>query len=156
MPGWSSATWRTVRHLVTGQNSNLSVMGPGGGRGSGGVKSAGVSQSVRETSRDESQNVLSTQKPFKTRDLELPIFEGSLPSCSPHSAGYTCTSVHPYFPVANRGDGLPSNVPKRPKLEADKSQGPQFDWGKQRLNRNLALAKKLQKRILTQKQNLAN
>ena len=43
-------------------------------RGSGGVKSTGVSQSVRETSRDESQNVLSTQKLFKTRDLELPIF----------------------------------------------------------------------------------
>ena len=42
------------------------------GKGSGGVKSAGVSQSVRETSRDESPNVLSTQKLFKTRDLELP------------------------------------------------------------------------------------
>ena len=41
-------------------------------RGSGGVKSTGVSQSVRETSRDESQNVLSTPKLFKTRDLELP------------------------------------------------------------------------------------
>ena len=34
---------------------------------------------------------------FKTRDLELPFFEGSLPSCWPHSAGYTRTSVHPYF-----------------------------------------------------------
>ena len=45
-----------------------------GGRGSGGVKSTGVSQSVRETSRDESQNVFSTQKLFKTRDLELPNF----------------------------------------------------------------------------------
>ena len=44
------------------------------GRGSGGVQSTGVSQSVRETSRDESQNVLSTEKLFKTRDLELPIF----------------------------------------------------------------------------------
>ena len=72
------------------------------GRGSGGVKSTGVSQSVRETSRDESQNILSTQKLFKTRDLELPVFLGSLPSCSPHSAGYTRTSVHPYFPVANK------------------------------------------------------
>ena len=50
-----------------------------------------------ETSRDESQCVPSPDKPFKTRDLELPIFKGSLPSCSPHSAGYTCTSVHPYF-----------------------------------------------------------
>ena len=65
------------------------------GRGSGGVKSAGVSQSVRETGRDESQCVPSPEKLFKTRDLELPIFEGSVPSCSPHSAGYTRTSVHP-------------------------------------------------------------
>ena len=32
------------------------------------------SQSVRETSRDESQTVLSTQQLFKTRDLELPTF----------------------------------------------------------------------------------
>ena len=71
------------------------------GRGSGGVKSAGVSQSVRETGRDESQSVPSPEKLFKTRDLELPIFEGSVPSCSPHSAGYTSTSVHPYFPVTN-------------------------------------------------------
>ena len=44
------------------------------GSGSGGVKSTGVSQSVRETSRDKSPNVLSTQKLFKTRDLELPNF----------------------------------------------------------------------------------
>ena len=70
------------------------------GRGSGGVKSAGVSQSVRETGRDESQSVLCPETLLKTSDLELPIFEGSLPSCSPHSAGYTRTSVHPYFPVA--------------------------------------------------------
>ena len=69
------------------------------GRGSGGVKSAGVSQSVRETGRDESQSVPSPEKLFKTRDLELPIFEGSVPSCSPHSAEYTRASVHPYFPV---------------------------------------------------------
>ena len=71
------------------------------GRGSGGVKSAGVSQSVRETGRGESQSVPSPDTLFKTRDLELPNFEGSVPSCSPHSAGYTRTSVHPYFPVAN-------------------------------------------------------
>ena len=71
------------------------------GRGSGGVKSAGVSQSVRETSRDESQSVPSSEEVFKTRVLELPIFEGSVPSCSPHSAGYTRTSLHPYFPVTN-------------------------------------------------------
>ena len=67
------------------------------GRGSGGVESAGVSQSVRETRRDETQTVPSPEKLFKTRDLELPIFEGSVPSCSPHSAGYTrtCTPVLP-------------------------------------------------------------
>ena len=63
-------------------------MGP-----SAGVKSAGISQSVRETGRDESQSVPSPENLFKTRDLELQIFEGSLPSCSPHSAGYTRTSV---------------------------------------------------------------
>ena len=72
------------------------------GRGCGGVKSAGVSQRVRETGRDESQSVPSPEKLFKTRDLELPIFEGSVPSCSPHSVGYTRTSVHPYFPFAKR------------------------------------------------------
>ena len=78
------------------------------GRRSGGVKSAGVSQSVREPGRDESQSVPSPINLFKTRDSELPLFEGSHPSCSPHSAGYTRTSVHPYFPMAkspypNRG-----------------------------------------------------
>ena len=83
------------------QEPTIRTAPPDWGRGSGGVKSTGVSQSVRETSRDESQNVLSTQKLFKTRDLELPIFQGSLPIRSPHSAGYTRTSVHPYFPVAN-------------------------------------------------------
>ena len=94
-----------------------------GGRGSGGVKSTGVSQSVRETSRDESQNVLSTQKLFKTRDLELPILQGSLPSCSSHSAGYTSTSVHPCFPVAKKrplrtkSGKRPIKVRKRPVKE---------------------------------------
>ena len=82
------------------------------GRGSGGVKSAGVSQSVRETGRDESQSVPSPDKLFKTRHLEFPIFEGSLPSCSPHSAGYTRTSVHPYFPVAKTLGVLPKVAPK--------------------------------------------
>ena len=70
------------------------------GEGEWGRKSAGVSQSVRETGKDESQSVPSPEKLFKARDLELPIFEGSLPSCSPHSAEYTRTSVHPYIPVA--------------------------------------------------------
>ena len=43
----------------------------------------GVSQRVVATGRDESQNATSPEKLFKTRDLELPSFEGSLPSCSP-------------------------------------------------------------------------
>ena len=68
-------------------------------RGSGGVQSTGVSQSVRETSRDESQNALSPEKLFKIRDLELPKFWGVFPSCWPHSAGYTRTFLHQYFPV---------------------------------------------------------
>ena len=35
-----------------------------------------------------SPNVFPPQKsPFKARDLELPIFEGSLPNCWPHCAG---------------------------------------------------------------------
>ena len=73
-------------------------------RGSGGVQSTGVSQRVRVTGRDESQSVPSPEKLLKTRDLELPFFEGSLPSCSPHSAGYTRTFLHPYFPVSNPRD----------------------------------------------------
>ena len=72
------------------------------GRESGGVQSTGVSQKVRASGGDESQSVPSPEKLLKTRDLELPFFEGSLPSCSPHSAGYTHTFVHPYFPVANK------------------------------------------------------
>ena len=42
-------------------------------RASGGVKSTGVSQSVRETSRDKSQSALSPENLFKARDLDLPI-----------------------------------------------------------------------------------
>ena len=75
------------------------------GRGSGGVESTGVSQRVRATGRDESQSVPSPEKLLKTKDLELPFFEGSLPSCSPHSAGYTRTSLHPYFPVVEDNKG---------------------------------------------------
>ena len=43
-------------------------------RGSGGVQSTGVSQSVRETGREESQSVPSPEKLFKIRDFELPNF----------------------------------------------------------------------------------
>ena len=55
-------------------------------RGSGGAQRTGVSQSVRATSRDKPQSVHSPEKLLKKRDLELPFCEGSLPSCSPHSA----------------------------------------------------------------------
>ena len=47
-------------------------------RGSGGVQSAGVSQRVRATGRDEFQSVPSPEKLFKTRDFELSLFEGFL------------------------------------------------------------------------------
>ena len=76
------------------------------GRGSGGymreTKSAGVSQSVRETGRDESQNVLSTPKLFKTRDLELPIFY--FLGISPKLFA-ALRRIHPYLctPVLPRG-----------------------------------------------------
>ena len=46
------------------------------------------------------------KNPFKPIDFELPIFEGSLPSCSPHSMGYTRTSLHVYFPVAKRNSEI--------------------------------------------------
>ena len=78
------------------------------GRGSGGVKGTGASQSVRETSRDGSQNVLSTQKLFKTRDSELPT------TCSPHSAGCTRTSVYTRAFVR----GLLGTDPPDPTLES--------------------------------------
>ena len=42
-------------------------------RGSGGVQSAAVSQSVRGTRRDEPPSAPFPEKPFKTRDLELPF-----------------------------------------------------------------------------------
>ena len=48
------------------------------------------------------KSVPSPEKLIKTRDLELPFSEGSLPSCLPHSVGYTRTSLHPYFPVAKK------------------------------------------------------
>ena len=77
------------------------------GRGSGGVKSAGVSQSVRETGRDESQSVPCPEKLLKTRDLELPIFDGSLPKIvhrTPRDTPvplYTQTSPWPSVCVLN-------------------------------------------------------
>ena len=67
----------------------------------GAYKVQAYPRGVRATRRDESKSVPSPENPFKKRDLELPSFQGSLPSCSPHSVGYTRTSLHLYFPVAN-------------------------------------------------------
>ena len=39
-------------------------------------------------------------KTLQNKRFGAPNVMGSLPSCSPHSVGYTRTSVHPYFPVA--------------------------------------------------------
>ena len=69
-------------------------------KGSGGIKSTGGSQRVRATRRDDSQSVPSPKELNKTRNMELPFLEGSLPSCSPHSATYTRTTPHPNFRVA--------------------------------------------------------
>ena len=55
-----------LRHLPANHNSWE--------RESGGVQSAGVSQRVRVTGRDESQSVPSPEKLLKTWDLELPNF----------------------------------------------------------------------------------
>ena len=83
------------------------------GRGSGGVKSTVVSQSVRETSRDESQNVLSTQKTLQNKRFGAPNFLGISPKLFAALRG-----IHPYLctPVLPRGlwEGTPgSGVRKR-------------------------------------------
>ena len=52
-----------------------------------------------------SLRVPSPEKLFKTRDLELPIFQGSLPSCSPT-----------YFPVANQFFNQVESVKKHRNL----------------------------------------
>ena len=44
------------------------------GRGSGGVGSAGVSQSVRETGRDEAQSVPSPEKALQNKGFGAPNF----------------------------------------------------------------------------------
>ena len=71
-------------------------------RGSGGVKSTDVSQTVRETSRDESQSVPYPERLCKTRDLELPIFLGISPKLFA-----ALRRIHPYLctPVLPRGQG---------------------------------------------------
>ena len=62
------------------------------GWGSGGVKSTGVSQSVRETGRDESQNVRSTQKLFQNKRFGAPNFLGISPTLFAALRG-----IHPYL-----------------------------------------------------------
>ena len=42
------------------------------------------------------------RKTLQKSDLALPFFEGSLPSYSLHSAGYTRTFLHPYFPASKQ------------------------------------------------------
>ena len=119
------------------QHFSTPISGHGGDdqeRGSGRVWSTVISQS-----RDESQSVPSPGKLFETRDLELPFFEGSLPSCSPHSAGYNRTFLHPYFPVAKiRVQGRKNSIninflariscghfwPLRPNAQGSKSFSP--------------------------------
>ena len=59
----------------------------------GEYKTAGVSQSVREAGIPKGLKTKVSPPPeklFRTRDLELPSFEGSLPSCWLHL-------LHPYF-----------------------------------------------------------
>ena len=51
--------------------------------------------------------------PLQTRDLELPSFEGSLPSCWPHSAGCTRIFLHPYLPVANVHEDVHKKIPTK-------------------------------------------
>ena len=48
------------------------------------------------------------EKLFKTRHLQLSFFEGSLPSCCSHSAGYTCTFLHLHCTSRgqNKGPGI--------------------------------------------------
>ena len=121
---WPSTEWETGPAQKSGENgkengkwplawngrkmaTEMGKMEKKLGRGSGGVKSTGVSQSVRETSRDESQCVPSPEKLLQNKGFGAPIFEGSLPRSSPHSAGYARTSVHPYFPVAKKNGQNP-------------------------------------------------
>ena len=73
----------------------------------------------RETGGDEAQSVPSPEKHFKHRIRSSPekkknpqkqgirsshfFLEGCLPSCWPHSAGYTRTFAHPHYPLASFG-----------------------------------------------------
>ena len=68
-------------------------------RESGGAQSTGVSQRVRVTGRDESQSVPFPEKLFKKGIWRSHFLRESLPSCSPHSAGCTCTFLHPQEPL---------------------------------------------------------
>ena len=52
----------------------------------------------------ESPKCSSPGKFYNKRDVELPFFEGSLPSCWLHSMPNTRTFLHLYFPVAKQAD----------------------------------------------------
>ena len=65
------------------------------GEGKWGVQSTGVSQSVTETSRDESQSVPSAEKLYRTRDLKLPFLR-DLSQVLAALRGIHRTFLHPY------------------------------------------------------------
>ena len=91
----ASAGVSSTRGCEFGYVSSCSELTENWGRGSGGVKSTDVSQSVRETSRDQSQRVPSPEKLFKTRDLgDLSQLVGRTPGATPVPL-YTRTSPWP-------------------------------------------------------------
>ena len=69
----------------------------------GAYKSTGVSPEREGDRKGRVPKCPPAQKKLlKTRDLELPFFLRDLSQVvRPHSVGYTRTSLHPYFPVAN-------------------------------------------------------
>ena len=85
--------------LETGPRGPGRVFFFGGGEGSGGRKKYScIPKCEGRLAGTSPQCVPCSAQLFKTRDLELPMFEGSLLSCSPQAVGYNRTSVDPYFP----------------------------------------------------------
>ena len=76
--------------------SGRTIFSSSWGRGSG----AGVSQSVRETSRDKSQKHSLHPKTLQNKRFGAPKFWGISPKLFAALSGIHPTSVHPYFPVA--------------------------------------------------------
>ena len=61
------------------------------------------------------RSVPSPEKLIKIKDLELQFFEGSVPSCRPHSVGYT--RAHPVLPSGQKtlsGHPVPHIAPNDP------------------------------------------